>query len=270
MTTAVVRWSVEDVARWLSRQPVEGVESIAGRFREEDVDGKAMLSYVAPDRPRRDLKDDFGLSIGKANALWEAIRELSNAGAAEDGTISGRRAATPTSMSSGRSSSISEPDAGSGSLSTEEGIPPRSYSGPRTPPTETRSLRLAPASASPRAEVSGGSFAAELSPKMRVKELKTRAVAAGVSEQDLDDAEDEEDHKGALVRLIVAKETARGDHRQEALREELRGMRIKGLKEREQAVGVSAQQLDDAEDEDDDEASCCSGRDGRTACECGR
>eukprot|EP01045_Picozoa_sp_COSAG04_P044555 COSAG04_NODE_15177_length_541_cov_0.588235_1_plen_98_part_10 len=67
-------WSVEDVVGWVSRQSLGGAEGVAEKFSDEEVDGKALLSYA--ELPRDNLKKDFGLSIGKANALWQLIREL--------------------------------------------------------------------------------------------------------------------------------------------------------------------------------------------------
>ena len=43
---------------------------------------------------------------------------------------------------------------------------------------------------------------------MRLRPLKKRALAAGVTYEQLDEAEDEEDYHGAIIELVVAKETA--------------------------------------------------------------
>jgi hypothetical protein len=44
--------------------------------------------------------------------------------------------------------------------------------------------------------------------EMRLRPLKKRALAAGVTYEQLDEAEDEEDYHGAIIELVVTKETA--------------------------------------------------------------
>jgi hypothetical protein len=44
--------------------------------------------------------------------------------------------------------------------------------------------------------------------EMRLRPLKKRALAAGVTYEQLDEAEDEEDYHGTIIELVVAKETA--------------------------------------------------------------
>ena len=83
MADGVAGWSVDETAAWVSRQPLADVEEIVSSFRAEDVDGLALLDYGTNESGRKELKQDFDLSIGKAGTLWRAIRELSNGGAAE-------------------------------------------------------------------------------------------------------------------------------------------------------------------------------------------
>eukprot|EP01048_Picozoa_sp_COSAG05_P021122 COSAG05_NODE_3791_length_1835_cov_1.131336_1_plen_549_part_01 len=83
---------------------------------------------------------------------------------------------------------------------------------------------------------------------IKVKALKRRALAAGATSEELDDAEDADDHKGAIIELIIQKEVASSDV---GRRLELAGMKVRALKKLATAVGVSDEQLEDAEDEDD-------------------
>ncbi len=95
MATAggVLAWSEEDVATWVAE--VTGREdrrwreaaAVPQRFRDQEIDGRALVSYALP-RDRNELKNDFGLSIGQATALWEAVCDLARdcgAPAAEEG-----------------------------------------------------------------------------------------------------------------------------------------------------------------------------------------
>ena len=94
---------------------------------------------------------------------------------------------------------------------------------------------------------------------VRLTALIQRATSAGVSEASLDEAEDAADHRAALIELVVAAEmraTADGGKSEAAraataLRLELSGKKLRELIERASAVGVTGQQLDDAEDTDD-------------------
>jgi hypothetical protein len=80
MANGVAQWSVEDVARWLSSQRIDGADAVAQRFREEDVDGEALLP-LAP-LTRKDIQEDFDLSLGKATKLLAAICQLAAGGRA--------------------------------------------------------------------------------------------------------------------------------------------------------------------------------------------
>lgn len=81
---------------------------------------------------------------------------------------------------------------------------------------------------------------------MRLRPLKKRALAAGVTYEELDEAEDEEDYHSAIIELVVAKETALSSagmgvgppghgmsniHENE-IRGELQKLRLKELKKR--------------------------------------
>jgi hypothetical protein len=73
---SIATWSVEDVARWVARLPVEGAEAIAQSVRTEEIDGETLGTY--PSAGRDQLKQDLGLSVGKAAKLFAAICELEN------------------------------------------------------------------------------------------------------------------------------------------------------------------------------------------------
>ena len=112
----------------------------------------------------------------------------------------------------------------------------------------SRECAAASAAAALRTELSG----------MRLTALIKRASAAGVSEASLDDAEDGEDHKGALVDLILAHAKEATDNGSSntaravaALRAELSVKKLRALMERATAAGVPEDQLDEAEDEED-------------------
>jgi DNA-binding transcriptional regulator YhcF (GntR family) len=88
---------------------------------------------------------------------------------------------------------------------------------------------------------------------MKLRELILHAAELGISEAELDVAEDQADHKGAVIDLITAK-TAVADPQSKliaSLREELSNMKLTGLVMRAQKSGVSEEQLDAAEDADD-------------------
>ena len=237
---SIATWSVEDVARWVARLPVEGAEAIAQSVRTEEIDGETLGTY--PSAGRKELKQDLGLSVGKAAKLFAAICELVDG----SGVVA-------------ESSSRSSPDAASG-IRPAEGVPPElSSGGSRTPPSTSRSLRLEPESAGVTASPSRAcsspapsGMAGELR-SMKLTSLIARATAAGVGEEQLEDAEDEADPKEAVIKLILATSDKSGQT--STLRAELSTMKITTLFKRARAVGVSDEELEAAEDEDDDKGA---------------
>eukprot|EP01045_Picozoa_sp_COSAG04_P026346 COSAG04_NODE_3641_length_2648_cov_2.033739_1_plen_812_part_10 len=86
---------------------------------------------------------------------------------------------------------------------------------------------------------------------MRLKALKIRAAEAGVGAEAIADADDAEDVKGEVIRLIMG---ARGPPAAAALaelRSELEGMRLRALKIRAAEAGVDAEAIADADDAED-------------------
>jgi hypothetical protein len=94
---------------------------------------------------------------------------------------------------------------------------------------------------------------AELS-ALKLKALKMRARDEGVSEELLDDADDADDIRAAVIQLTLSATAGRaGDNREarQALQSELAALKLKALKKRARASGVSQAKLDDADDADD-------------------
>ena len=90
---------------------------------------------------------------------------------------------------------------------------------------------------------------AELS-TLKVRALTKRAEAIGVDDDSLDAASEAND----IIELIVAKEAERAAQESakiEALRSELRGMKIRALTKRAEEMGVDEAALDDAESTED-------------------
>ena len=73
---AAAAWTAEDVARWVAAQEFSGAEDVAQLVRDEEVDGDTLLEYAGRDR-KKELREDFRLTLGAANALWKAICVLS-------------------------------------------------------------------------------------------------------------------------------------------------------------------------------------------------
>ena len=109
---------------------------------------------------------------------------------------------------------------------------------------------------------------AELVP-LKMSALKARAQASGVGQDALDAVYDSDDPRESIIELLLAvhgDESAAGEAAaakaaavaQAAaaqLRAELQGMRASALRRRAEAVGVSADELDDADDSDDPRAA---------------
>jgi hypothetical protein len=121
--------------------------------------------------------------------------------------------------------------------------------------TQLRSLPPADANYRVVYEVEDSATAAlrqELS-GLKLKALKSRARELGVSEEALEDAEDEDDVYAAIVVLCIEATTLDEDTGtgEAALQAELAPLKLKALKERARAVGVSDDALADADDADD-------------------
>ena len=95
---------------------------------------------------------------------------------------------------------------------------------------------------------------AELS-QLKLTALMKRATASGATEEELEAAEEEDNHKQAVVELIVAKETAGPEPEsmsefEVALREELSNLKLTGLMMRATAAGATEDELEATEEED--------------------
>eukprot|EP01051_Picozoa_sp_SAG22_P004563 SAG22_NODE_247_length_13918_cov_7.885375_7_plen_1317_part_00 len=102
---------------------------------------------------------------------------------------------------------------------------------------------------------------AELS-MLSLRDLRKRAVAAGVDGDDLEDARDGDDPKGEISALIAQKEIVDGGasvaesvaEKRKALLAELALLSLRELRKRAIAAGVDADDLEDARDGDDPKA----------------
>ena len=66
-------WSVEEVAAWvLTLEGIDGLEAVAAKVREEEVDGFTLMAY----KDQLMVKGDLKLSGGKAARLFAAIEQL--------------------------------------------------------------------------------------------------------------------------------------------------------------------------------------------------
>jgi hypothetical protein len=93
---------------------------------------------------------------------------------------------------------------------------------------------------------------------LRLKDLRKRARDAGIDGQLLEEAADADDPKSAVIELLVSQskppvaDEMKGNA---ALQTELESLRLKELRARAKAAGVSADDLEDAADSDDPKAS---------------
>ena len=95
---------------------------------------------------------------------------------------------------------------------------------------------------------------------MRLKALKLRAAEEGVGEEELANADDADDVKEEVIRLILERGAGEADSRggttppadEEAvqLQEELRALRLRALEKRALAEGVGAEAVEEALDSD--------------------
>eukprot|EP01046_Picozoa_sp_COSAG06_P036378 COSAG06_NODE_4005_length_4669_cov_393.186652_4_plen_219_part_01 len=108
--------------------------------------------------------------------------------------------------------------------------------------------------------------------ELRLRQLTERAVAAGVTEEQVDEAEDADDHRSALVDLVLARELppqreqASGDkeavaigsapeHGPHSMRVQLQSLRLKQLRHRAGAEGLDDDAIEDALDGDNPKAA---------------
>ena len=84
---------------------------------------------------------------------------------------------------------------------------------------------------------------------LKLSVLKSRARAVGISDEQLDEVDDAENTKEALIQLIREAEN-NSTNDEEALRAELSGLKLSALKGRAREMGISDQQLDEADDSD--------------------
>ena len=103
------------------------------------------------------------------------------------------------------------------------------------------------ASAWPRAT---DTLRAELS-ALRLKELRKRARDSGVDSTLLEDAADSDDPKSAVIELLIADQLSSAGPSEADLRAELELLRLKELRGRAKAAGISTDALEDAADSDD-------------------
>ena len=95
---------------------------------------------------------------------------------------------------------------------------------------------------------------------VKTSQLRKRCVAAGVSEEDLEEADDADDSHAALVELLLAAhEQVEQAHEQvepdAGLRAELEGMRKGALRKRAVAAMVDESALEAADDAEDSRAA---------------
>ena len=96
---------------------------------------------------------------------------------------------------------------------------------------------------------------------LRLKELRCRAKAEGIDAALLEDADDSDDPKQALMELLQEHRAAQqaagaGGLESSALRQELSALRLKELRLRaRQTPGIGADALDDAANNDDPKAA---------------
>ena len=85
---------------------------------------------------------------------------------------------------------------------------------------------------------------------LKLGALSKRARAAGATHDELDEAQDADDPKAAVITLIL--QHADPDRQ---LREELRGLKLGALSKRARAAGATHDELDEAQDADNPKAA---------------
>ena len=87
---------------------------------------------------------------------------------------------------------------------------------------------------------------------LRLRELKTRAVAEGISSETVDSADDSDDPKHFLIEAVLVKaQKPPPKAAAEKLRDELSTLKLSDLKRRARAEGVSSEVVDEADDSED-------------------
>jgi hypothetical protein len=95
----------------------------------------------------------------------------------------------------------------------------------------------------------------ELSSLPGIKALRTRAKDAGVSDSVLEDLLENDDPRQALLEVLLRRLSPAGD---EALRQELQGLRIKEIRHRAREAGIADDAIEEAADSDDPKAAAIS------------
>eukprot|EP01046_Picozoa_sp_COSAG06_P066907 COSAG06_NODE_17098_length_960_cov_0.877030_1_plen_195_part_01 len=187
-----------DVVRWVERQSFDGADALAQQFRGEEINGEALLAYAGGGR--KELKEDFGMSIGKATALLKGIRELAVAAEPSLASLSTPNSSPPQTVASTEGSPADRSPAGARGAAggrvarTEEGIPPDDL---RATP-----LQLEVQQTSPSSDKRSDQLRAELS-AMKLSQLRKRAAGDGVDEEAMEAAADGDNEKAELIDLIV-------------------------------------------------------------------
>lgn len=170
-------------------------------------------------------------------------KKVLSAGVEEEGEPPQIAAASPTQRSPGQ---VLRKRVGGGTTVPSEAVPPSSGSIARA--TVVQESSRDDRAAALRAELSS----------LRFSKLVKRARAAGASEEELEAAEEADDDKAATVELVLKKEllmTGAGESSVDVLRAELSQMKMSKLIKRAAAVGVGADALEAAEDEEDDRSA---------------
>jgi hypothetical protein len=245
-------WSVADVVRWVERQSFDGADALAQQFRGEEINGEALLAYAGGGR--KELKEDFGMSIGKATALLKGIRELAVAAEPSLASLSTPNSSPPQTVASTEGSPADRSPAGARGAAggrvarTEEGIPPDDL---RATP-----LQLEVQQTSPSSDKRSDQLRAELS-AMKLSQLRKRAAGDGVDEEAMEAAADGDSEKAELIDLIVqtnasAAEAAAG---LAELRAELSDLKLSQLRKRAAAGGIDEEAMEEAADGDDEKTT---------------
>jgi hypothetical protein len=90
---------------------------------------------------------------------------------------------------------------------------------------------------------------------MKLKALKQRAIEAGVDAEAVADADDVDDVKAEVIRLILERPRAADEDAGAQLCESLGGLKLKALKQRALEEGVDTEAIADADDADDVKAT---------------